>query len=299
MKLTTPLAVCAIAVTLVLAKPASAQHADFVLFGDPNPAAKKAPREHRFAHPATSPYYHEDSFNTSDVRLWFLYHDFPKASLLGGGSAKVVAAQLRLAITSQLQLVAYKDGWTDMDTGLTDASGWNDIAAGLKWNFIQDFDNQFHAAIGAGYELSVGDDETFHDDDEWRIWASVNKGFDRLHLGGTLNFFISDDGSQGLGNSDHLSWHLHADYYVCEWFSPIVELNGYHVLNNGREIAPFSGNDVVNLGGSSDDAVVTIGLGAELRPLDNVSLRFAYETPLTDGDDVWGYRWTFGLAYSF
>ena len=186
-----------------------------------------------------------------------------------------------------------------MDTGLTDASGWNDIAAGLKWNFIQDFDNQFHAAVGAGYELSVGDDETFHDDDEWRIWASVNKGFDRLHLGGTLNFFISDDGRQRLGNSDHLSWHLHADYYVCEWFSPIVELNGYHVLNNGREIAPFSGVDVVNLGGSSDDAVVTIGIGAELRPFDNVSLRFAYETPLTDGDDVWGYRWTFGLAYSF
>src|SRR5690606_35391043 len=107
-----------------------------------------------------------------------------------------------------------------------------------KWNFLQDWDNQLHAAVGVGYEIASGDDEILHDDDEWRLWLSVNKGFDRLHLGGTVNFFLADDHNQGAGNSDRLSWHVHADYYVCEWFSPLVELNGYHVLDRGFEAVP-------------------------------------------------------------
>lgn len=274
-----------------------AQHAEFVLLGNPNPQAARAPASHRFVHPATAPYHHEDSFVTTDVRLWAAYHDFPRSSPIAGGNAKVVAAQVRLALTDQLQLVAYKDGWTDMDSGLIDDEGWNDIAAGLKWNFLQDWDNQLHAAVGVGYEIASGDDEILHDDDEWRLWLSVNKGFDRLHLGGTVNFFLADDHNQGAGNSDRLSWHVHADYYVCEWFSPLVELNGYHVLDRGFEAVPFSGADVLNLGGGDD--LVTLGLGGEFRPMSRLAVRAAYELPLTKEEDIFGYRWTFSLIWSF
>lgn len=275
---------------------AHAQHAKFVLLGEPAKEADAAP-EHRFVHPVTVPYFHEDSFVTSDVRAWFAYHNFPKSAPISGGDATVYAAQIRLAITNQIQLVAYKDGYTDFESGLVDDGGWNDIAAGIKWNFIQDWENQFHMAAGIGYEFSVGDDEALQDDDELRLWLSANKGFDRLHLGGTLNVFFADDKSDGLGNSDHLIWNVHVDYYVCEWFSPVIELAGFHVLDRGNEVLPFSGLDVTNLGGGED--VVTIGFGFEIRPLPCVALRAAYETPLTRNDDLYGYRWTFSAVLSF
>jgi hypothetical protein len=132
---------------------APAQHAGFVLFGDPNPEAEKAAAEHRHVHGITAPYYNEDSFVTSDLRLWYAYHDFPNFGALGGGTGQVAALQVRLALTSQVQLVAYKDGFLFLDTGLIDEDGVNDIGAGLKFNFWQDFENQFHAAVGAGYEF--------------------------------------------------------------------------------------------------------------------------------------------------
>jgi len=292
-------AAAVVSVVVLIQAPASAQHADFVLFGDPNPRAAEVPKEQKHVHPLTSPYFNEDSFVTSDVRAWFLYHDFPKSSAIGGGNAKVYAAQARLALTQSLQLVAYKDGYIDWDAGIVTADGANDIAAGLKWNFIQDWDNQFHAAVGVGYELSTGSSAVLQDDDEWRFWLSANKGFDRLHLGAMANYFIADDPGQGLGNSDAISWHLHADYFVCDWFSPVVEINGHHVVDNGTVVVPFSGLDVVNLGGSESQDVVTIGLGTELRPADSIAARVAYETPLTSNKDLYGYRWTFSLVWSF
>ena len=125
----------AVVITLFTSS-AYSQHAKFVLFGDPNPAAAESPAEHRFVHPITAPFTHEDAFVTSDVRLWYLYHDIPTGGTLAGGAVQGVAAQLRLALTDTLQLVAYKDGYLDFDTGLIDASGLADVAAGLKWNFI-------------------------------------------------------------------------------------------------------------------------------------------------------------------
>ncbi len=282
--------------------PAQAQHANFVLLGDPNPRAAEVPAEQKHVHPLTSPYYNEDSFVTTDVRAWFIFHDFPKSSALGGGSAQIYAAQVRLALTDKVQFVAYKDGYIDWDTTAVADSGYNDIAAGIKWNFIQDWDNQFHAAVGAGYELSTGSSETLNDDSEWRFWASANKGLDRLHLGANVNVHITDDKDQiqGFGNSDSIDWHLHADYFVCKAFSPVVEINGFHTTSQGST-APllFSGLDVVNLGGGKSEDVVTIGLGGEIRPADNIAVRGAYETPLTDQVDLFGYRWTLSLVWSF
>jgi len=287
-------------VLALLTSPLAAQHANFVLFGDANEQGKALSAERKAVHPITSPYYHEDSFITTDVRTWFLYQDFPKSSAIAGGSAKIYAAQIRIALTDRLQFVAYKDGYADFDSGLVNDDGWMDIAAGIKWNFLQDWENDLHAAVGLGFEIGLGEDDVLQQDDELRIWASVNKGFDRLHLGGTVNVLIPTENEDALGDSTRLSWHVHADYYLLEWLSPVVELNGYHVLDEGDNTPlPFNGVDVANLGGGQSEGVITMGLGAEIRPADNVGLRVAYEFPLTKNDDLFGYRWTFSAVLSF
>ncbi len=250
-------------------------------------------------HPISAPYWAEDSFIGTDLRPVFAWHHFP-GDMLGGGYGLVYAAQLRVKITNSLQFVAYKDGYMDINTKLLKDRGWNDLAGGLKWAFLQDDEHQLHAAVGVGYEFASGDDNVLQDDDGVRFWASINKGFGRLHLGATVNYFLAtDNGDDPYGDSNSLSWHLHADYQVCKWFSPVVEVNGYHVLDEGDVVTPFGGSDVLNLGGNQHEEVITVAVGAELRPCRNFAVRAAYEVPITDENDIWGQRWTFSSVISF
>ncbi len=294
----------AIAVAAGVAASAQAQHANFVLFGKPNPDAAAAPAENTFVHPLTSPYHHENSFVTTDVRAWFAYHSFPD-SVLGGGDATTAAVQVRVAITDRLQLVAYKDGYMWINTQGLDEAGWVDVAAGLKYAIVQDYAENFHWAVGAGYELPWGDPSALQNDDEWRVWTSVDKGWGAFHLGGTLNVFIADEKDTEFGNSNRISWHLHADYRVNDWFSPVLELNGFHIVEAGTSPLPFHGVDVFNLGTGAGDAVITMAPGVEFRPNlgfnkpGDLGLRAAFEFPLTSEEDVYGYRFTFSAVYSF
>ncbi len=250
-------------------------------------------------HPITGPYWHEDSFIGTDLRPVFAYHHFP-SEVFGGGRALVYAAQLRVKLLDNLQLVAYKDGYMDIQLKGYNEPGWNDIAAGLKYAFLQNDELKLHAAVGAAYEFASGDDEVLQDDDEVRFWASINKGFGRLHLGATVNYFLAtDNGDDPFGDSNHLSWHFHADYQVCKWFSPVVEVNGYHVLDEGDVVTPFGGSDVLNLGGNKSEDVVTAAVGAEIRPCSKFAIRAAYERAISDNVDLWGHRWTFSSVIEF
>jgi hypothetical protein len=277
-----------------------AQASGFTLFGPTDSEGLSLAPERKAVAPLTGPYYHEDSFITTDVRSWFVYQSFPSNDdhALGGGEARVYAAEIRFAITDRLQFVANKDGYVDLDTGLTDADGWNDIAAGLKYALIKDWKNDFHVSVGVGYQFAFGDEDVFQNTQQARGWLSVNKGFGRLHLGGVVNY-MQFTGIQGvLGNSDVITAHVHADYWVCKWFSPVLEANAYFVADEGKEVVDFSGADVANFGGGDD--LVTGAVGFEIRPMERVGIRVAYETDLTtDADSIFGYRWTFSATYSF
>lgn len=277
----------------------NAQSEGFVLFGD---NVAKPPAEEKAVRPISAPYYHEDSFITTDLRAWYLVHEISGGTL--GGDVTVAALQARLALTESLQFVAYKDGHTDFgdDTAVLGGNdGWNDIGAGLKWAFIQDWESQFHMAAGLGYEFGIGDDQVLQDTDEWRFWLSANKGFGKLHLGATVNYILADDTEDGVvGNADLVTVHLHADYYLTEWLSPVIEVNGYFVQDEGKAGLPFSGVDAGSVGGGEDDDTITGVLGFELRPLgEDFGLRAAYETQLNHSDSLFGYRWTFSAVYEF
>jgi len=248
----------------------------------------------------TAPYFNEDSFVTTDLRAWYAIHHFGSDTI--GGEADVYALQVRVALTKSLQLVAYKDGYIAFhDTALGSPEGWNDVGAGLKWAFLQDQTAQLYAAVGIGYEFGWGDDDVLQGTDDLRFWASLNKGFDRLHLGATVNYLVAESKNDGtLGNSDMITAHLHADYRVNDWFSPVVELNGFFVTDEGSGTVGFSGVDAVSIGGGENENTLTGALGFEIRPVGNaLGLRAAYETELNDSTSLFGYRWTFSAVYEF
>jgi hypothetical protein len=279
---------------------ANAQGSNFVLLGS---SSEKIPAEKKTVRPLTAPFFNEDAFITTDVRGWFVHHQLGELD----GNLEITALQARLAITENFQVLAYKDGYANFSEDITDEGdeGWEDLGLGIKWALFQDVGSQLFLAVGAGYEFGVGDDQVFQDTDEYRFWVSANKGFGRLHFGATANYVIAADGKyDGIaGNADLLTIHLHADYFVSKWFSPVVEVNGYFVqeANSSNGGTNFSGVDAVSVNGGDDDDTITYALGFELRPLgESLGLRTAYETQLNNSEDsLFGYRWTFSAVYEF
>ncbi len=291
----------------------------FVLFGD---SGTEIAPEQKAVRPISAPYFHEDSFVTTDLRAWYVSHQFDgdTQALLGKGDVTVAALQVRLALTESLQLVAYKDGHTEFDGAgaLNNNDGLNDIGAGLKWAFYQNWEEQLHFAAGIGYEFGWGDDEVLQDTDELRLWLSWNKGFDALHLGATVNYIASMDSDKdavgdaipiftgaAVGVSDMITVHFHADYYLTDWFSPVVELNGYLARDSNATIAAVNGSDVsgvdaVSLPGGKNEPTWTYALGFEVRPLgEDFGIRVAYEDQLNGTSSLFGDRWTLSAVYEF
>ena len=119
---------------------ANAQGSKFVLLGGDSEAI---PVEQKTVRPLTAPFFNEDAFITTDVRGWFVYHELGELD----GNLEVAALQVRVAITENLQFVAYKDGSSNFSEG---DDGWNDLGLGIKWAFFQDIGSQLFQGLARG-----------------------------------------------------------------------------------------------------------------------------------------------------
>lgn len=138
------LAASALVVATAMAAP-RATRGGTVLFGEADPAGLALAAQGRTVHPLTAAYYNEESLVTTDPRAWYVDHQFPGMSPIGGGDASVYALQIRAASTGDIQFVAYEDGYVDCASGAVDDTGWNDIAAGFEWTFLQDWQRDLRA----------------------------------------------------------------------------------------------------------------------------------------------------------
>ncbi len=64
-------------------------------------------------------------------------------------------------------------------------------------------------------------------------------------------------------------------------------------------MTPFNGLDLANLGGNEDEDALSYGLGGEFRLQRDLAVRLAYEGPLSNNQDLWGYRWTASAVWRF
>ena len=256
--------------------------------------------------PISSPTLFDLALPRTQIHPVFMYQRLPDSidtalgSLSLDGDFFLYALQLEYAFNDRLSLIALKDGYIDFnpDSTLTETEGWANLAAGLKWAFLYQPENALAASLSVQVEAPTGNEDVFQGTGDGAIIPTISglKLFDRLQLADSLGVRIPFDSD---AESTDLFASVHASYALTDWFSPVVELNYFRVLDEGDggtrfnthvggavpAVAEFEGGDLISLGALNADEnpdILTLALGFRLRPSEKTSVGFAYEFPLTD-----------------
>ena len=262
-------------------------------------AANRHVDEALLVHPITAPNISEDPFITTDLRGTYIYHSFPRSQFLDGQAARIYDVQGRFAVTDNLQLFLNRLGDADIHIPGGEDHGSTDLGLGFKYSILRDWETHQHVSLGASFEFGISGEDNFYDDDEARLFATFARRVGEVNVSGTANLRFGVGDEDPRGDSDNLSLHLHADYPLHPIFSPVLELNYYNTLSNGENVTPYSGVDLANFGGAEGEDVLSYGVGGEARLVDDILMRAAFEAPLTDNEDIFGYRWTVSAIWRF
>lgn len=262
-----------------------------------------------FAEPVGNPLYFESPFIESQIKLLYLWHDFPSNSQIGGGQLNAWAVQVRIALTDRLAIVAPKDGWTELNAGiLPRESGTNDFAIGLKYALIMDEDEKFMLTTGLRWEWHNGSRGILQgrdrSDNELTPYVSFAKGWKSFNLIGNLSARMPTDRNDG----NHIvSWDLHIDKEIAPdtlpGFYPLLEIHALHYLTNANRF-PLSvgGLDYGNIGSSDvrGKSVFWGDLGFRWKLTPNLSWGVAYGFPISDPrNSIFNQRITVDFILSF
>ncbi len=256
-----------------------------------------------FCAPVTNPVFFEDPRTVTQVRFLFINHELPRA--LGGNSVQVYAAQVRLALTQRLSLIATKDGLVYTKSEVLN-SGFADIAAGLKYNLYRDPTEGRILSVGAVIEAPTGSKKALQGNGggEWNFFASAGTRI----LGSTKAHWISTGGLRQPNNefSENrlMYWSNHFDYRL-NTVKPLfvfTEIHWWNYLSDGGAFPlAVQGGDLFNLGspGITGDNLVTQAVGSRYVYNRNVSLGGAFEFPVSEKKGLMENRMTFDLILQY
>jgi Putative MetA-pathway of phenol degradation len=234
-----------------------------------------------------------------------------------GGDFQLYAVQFEYAFHDRLSLVATKDGYVDFnpENTLADATGFANLAAGLKYAFIYQPENQFALSGTATVEIPTGSSSVTQGsgDGAVNLIVSALKLNGSLQLAGGAGVHLPIDADAGSTTS-FVSTHI--SYEVNQFFTPLLELNWYHVLAEGDGgnrfkqiggalpgVIGFEGGDLLNWGASNageNADIVTLAAGFRSKLNEDFTLGLAYEIPLTNKEEnLMENRITLDLLYHF
>ncbi len=253
-----------------------------------------------FVSPMTNPLYFEDPRNLSEVRFIFAHHDVPN-NVLGGGEVQYLAAQIRVALTERLSIIAVKDGflWGQPDVA---PDGWADVTAGLKYTLISNPCSQFILSGGLTYEIPVGSTRALQgngDGDITMFLSSAKQIGCNFHWMGAFGYRKALDDATG---TDMLYFSNHLDYQLTDCWYPFIEANWFNWTSSGNgALSGLEGNDLYNLGSQdvTGNDIVTMGWGVKYKPTDCLEVGVAYEIPLTERRDLLESRLTADLILRY
>ncbi|WP_404310236.1 hypothetical protein [Neorhodopirellula lusitana] len=255
----------------------------------------------------------EDPRNVTELRPIFMTHRFPNAlgpgNVPAGGSIQLFALQFRIALTERLSLIAVKDGYIiDNSEGALDSallnSGWADVSAGLKYNFVRNAKTGTLLSGGFTFEIPMGSEGALQSqgDGEFHFFAT---GGQRLlngnaHILSSVGWQLPVDQSV---QSTTIHWNNHLDVRVTDKFYLFTENSWWHWVDDANTGSSFgvSGLDLLNLNDTAVEGndVVTHNVGMKFKPSGNVEAGMAYEFPLTDFEDIMKDRWTFDMIFRY
>ena len=275
----------------------------------------------RAVSPVTNPLFFEDPHIRTEIRPIFAYHNIGSDLLdslglkgVGGGNVKVYAVQARFAVTDRLAIIATKDGYTDVDFDNRPSiskSGWNDLAAGLKYALIQDPEKDLIVTAGVKLELPTGNERVFQGNGsgEWDIFFSGAKGYQNFRAIGSAGWRIPNSFDD---ESSIAHYSLQLEYRTCSWFIPFVSANGITVVAAGKQSTladtgvgiqgwEVEGFDLLNFGADSSDGFTQVvgGIGFRSQLCRWADFGFAYETSLTTPKALFDDRFTVDFVIRF
>jgi len=262
-------------------------------------------RHQRYVPPVSNPLFNETPYITTELRPIYFHQDIPGEFLTGGGEIDVVAAEVRIALTERLGFIASKDGYADIDFkgGLPDESGFANISVGLKYAVVSDPATNTILTLGAEYEPPTGDLETAGISLQGRgdgfvdLFVTGARAWGPVGLQGSAGLNLAVDGDH---DSSMLHYSAHLDLEVTPRFYPLIEANGFTVVDDGsRNAVRFEGTDLVNFGATDAGTVVTLAAGARYVVADWLRIGVAYEAPVTDRRDLLDRRLYFDLVLTY
>lgn len=249
----------------------------------------------RLISPMTNPVLFEDPRTLTEVRTIFVNHVLPPLVPNAGNQLRVVAAQIRLALTDNTSLIATKDGYIFSDFPLVD-DGFADVMLGLKHNVYKNCECQRILSAGLTYEAPFG---------SRRALQGYGSGRFNLFLTGTTA--VGDYGQaiaqtgfrMPVDNADgnqlwYASTHLNRRVLFNNLYA-FTEFNMYHFMSSGRAFPlPVNGGDFFDLGstGIAGKTMVTGAIGVKLKPSAFREYGVAWEAPLTKERGVLDNRLT-------
>jgi hypothetical protein len=272
--------------------------------------------------PITNPTLFDLAVPRTQIHAVFMHQQLPDylstqaGNLPVDGDFNLFAVQFEYAFNERFSIVATKDGYIDFnpDDTLVESEGFANLAAGIKYALIYRPEDQFILSGIATVELPTGDSEVWQGNGDAALNLTLTelKMWDRLQMAGATGVHIPFD-SDAESFTGFLSAHV--SYEISPWFIPLVELNWYHVFEEGDgsssfddqpaipAIANFEGGDLINFGAANsgvNEDIVTIGLGFRSRLSQATTIGFAWETPLTDEkENLMDNRFTADLIWEF
>ncbi|MBL4682932.1 MAG: transporter [Pseudomonadales bacterium] len=260
----------------------------------------------RYIPPISNPLFNETPFITTELRPIILINEIPDDFVTTGGTIKIIAAEIRVALSDRLGFIASKDGYADIDFDavLPDETGSANISLGLKYAIFSDPSTGSIFTVGLEYEAPIGTLETGGIDLQGQgdgfidtfISGATTVGRWGIQGNAGYNKALDDEHDSSLL---HLSGHV--NYMVNDWFFPTLELNVFTTRAAGERLPfDFEGIDLVNFGSSNaNGTVTTMAVGARFIFNDNMMFGVAYEAPVSNRKDIMDHRFYFDMVWHF
>ena len=239
-----------------------------------------------FTGPFSNPVQTKDPRSLTEARFIFLNNWSRKSTpVIGGASIQVYALQLRLALTDRLQLFADKDGIVRLSPNPgKSVTGLANIAAGAKYVFYRDVENQTLGSVALQYEAPTGYANIFQNQGSVNLAAYFIFG---KQFGQNTHALLQFGQNAAMNklNSGYFLTSAHLDHRFGK-FTPFYEANWFYYNQSGTFLPTLNteGGGLIGLGAGQIMGLnyVTNAVGFKYDLTPNAELGVGYEFQLSN-----------------